>query len=69
MKKYASDITDNDILIVKGRNVIIDWLYYDQEADIITFLGYFEDNGDEFQSQVYRDKVYTVNLNYRPLVG
>ncbi len=60
MKKYLSDISTNDVLLVKNREVILDLLDYNNDTGLVLVSGYFDDNGDDYTIQTLPDKVYNV---------
>ena len=60
MKKYLSDMTTNDVLLIGGREVVLDLLDYNTDTGLVLVSGYFEDHGDDYTVQTFPDKVYTV---------
>lgn len=62
MKKYAIDLTGDEVIIDKsGRNVIIDWIDESFDGDHFMVHAYFEDNGDEWTRQLESDSVVNVH--------
>jgi len=55
MRKYASDITTDDQLIVNDSLVILDYLESSADGDRVLVRGYFESDGSDFQVNVPSD--------------
>ena len=61
MRKYALDLTTEDTIIAKdGRYVIVEDVYMSDDDRFVIIIGYFEDNGDDFDRQVDPDSTYKV---------
>lgn len=59
MRKYAEDLTTNNVLLINGEEVIVDYLA-PMPDDKIHVRGYFVSNGDDFSQVVSADFVFRV---------
>lgn len=59
-RKYASDLTSNDVLIINGEDVMIDYL--EPHEDRVLIRGYFDSNGDDFTQIVDADFAFRVSV-------
>ncbi len=62
MRKYVSDLSSKDILIVEGREVYIDIIRPETIGENVWIEGYFDDNGDPFEVSVPVDFSFRVAL-------
>lgn len=67
MIKYAQDITTKDTLVLfnayspsDSREVIVQYVKYDEDEETIYIEGFFDDNGDEFVAVLDTDQEVTV---------
>jgi len=59
MRKYASDLTTNDILIVNGERVEIQYLDIADDGKV-KIEGFYSDNGDGFVVSVDPDWTFGI---------
>lgn len=62
MRKYASDLTTNDVLLINGEDVMIDYLESQSEATRVLIRGYFDSNGDDFTQIVDADFTFRTTV-------
>lgn len=62
MRKYAIDLTTQDKIIDKRteRIIIIDWIEETLDKDSIHVLGFFEDDGTDFERTLDADATVRV---------
>jgi hypothetical protein len=60
MRKYAGDLQDYDILIIDGRNVILDFIDAESDPDFVIVEGFFEDDGESFEDDLDPDEEVVV---------
>ena len=61
MQKYVGDLTTNDVIMIDGNAVVLDYLE-SHDDDRITVRGYFESDGTDFSVTVPSDFSFRVAL-------
>ncbi len=59
MQKYAEDLSTNDVILINGEEVMLDFLS-PMPNDKIHVRGYFYSNGDDFSQIVNADFIFRV---------